>query len=327
MEKTVLEKQAQQTAYLITECRKQFAKVIVGQSAMIDAILMALINEGHLLIEGLPGLAKTLSIITLSKITGLSFRRIQFTPDLLPADIIGTSIFNPKTTLFEVRKGPIFSQVILADEINRAPAKVQSALLEAMQERQVTIGDETHRLPRPFIVLGTQNPLEQEGTYPLPEAQIDRFLARIFITYPNRSEELMIMRQLSNHTELPQVQTIIGSEEIQAIQKQVNSIAVNERLEEYMVDIVRATREPAEYQLSKWKNYIRYGASPRATIALNRLSRTQALFSGRTYTTPDDVKAVAGWVLNHRIGLSFEALAEGVTVDTFLKELLLTLPI
>jgi MoxR-like ATPase len=307
--------------------RKEVAKVVVGQDHMVDRLLVGLFTGGHVLLEGVPGLAKTLTIGSLSQALHLAFQRIQFTPDLLPADLVGTLIYNQRETKFEVKKGPIFANIVLADEINRSPAKVQSALLEAMQERQVTIGDTTYPLDKPFLVLATQNPVDQEGTYPLPEAQIDRFMMRIFVGYPSRADELEIMRRMAKTERAQPIQAVMGAEEIFAIRGLIDQIALTERLENYIVDLVMATRYPDKYNLADLKTYIQFGASPRATIALNLASRCEAFLQGRSYVLPEDIKAVALDVLNHRLILTYEADAEEVPVAQVVDSILKAVPI
>ena len=298
------------------------SRVIVGQHYMLSRLLLGLLADGHVLLEGLPGLAKTLSIKTLASCVDASFSRIQFTPDLLPADIIGTMIYNPATSQFSVKKGPIFAQFILADEINRAPAKVQSALLEAMQERQVTIGGETHKLKEPFLVLATQNPIEQEGTYNLPEAQVDRFMFKVKIGYPERNEERVIMqRSLSGETSL-KLQPVVHPDDILRARKTVKRVYMDEKIENYILDIVFATRQPEAAGLNKLKPLITYGASPRASIYLVLASKAMAFIKRRGYVIPEDVINVCPDVLRHRIGLSYEAEAESITQEDIIKTIL-----
>ena len=295
--------------------------VLVGQRPLVDRLLIGLLTDGHVLLEGVPGLAKTLAVRTVARASGLSFRRIQFTPDLLPADVIGTQIYNPRTGEFTVRQGPVFANVVLADEINRAPAKVHSALLEAMQERQVTLGDATHPLPRPFFVLATQNPLEQEGTYPLPEAQIDRFMLKVLVGYPDKAQELAILDRMGALDAPTDVQPVFAPGELATLRGAVDAIYVDAKLKPYIVDLVRATRDPAAYNLDLGR-LIQTGASPRATLALARAAKAHAFLSGRHFATPDDVKALAPDVLRHRIQLSYEAEAEELTADAVLKRIL-----
>lgn len=296
-------------------------QTIVGQKHLTESLLIALLANGHILLEGVPGLAKTLAIKTLAQVIDAKYSRIQFTPDLLPADVTGTMIYSVKNESFQIKRGPIFANFVLADEINRAPAKVQSALLEAMQERQVTIGDNTFALPDPFLVMATQNPIEQEGTYPLPEAQVDRFLLKVVIGYPTKDDERMIIRQ-NIAPAGRQVQALLRPEEIIEAQKVVEKIYVDEKIERYIVDIVFATRFPADYQLPDLKDIISFGASPRASISLARAARAYAFIHGRGYVVPEDVRAVAHDVLRHRIGLSYEAEAQNITTDEIISEIL-----
>ncbi|KAA8481833.1 MoxR-like ATPase [Arcticibacter tournemirensis] len=297
-------------------------KVIIGQKYMVERLMIGLLADGHILLEGVPGLAKTLAINTLAKAVQADFSRIQFTPDLLPADLVGTMIYNQKKDEFIVRKGPIFSNFILADEINRAPAKVQSALLESMQERQVTIGDQTFPLPSPFLVLATQNPIEQEGTYPLPEAQTDRFMLKIVIGYPNKDEEKRIMRANISPQGMLKPNAIIRPEEIIKARKVVREVYMDEKIEQYIIDIVFATRFPDQYKLPDYKNLISYGASPRASISLALAAKALAFIKRRGYVIPEDVRAVCHDVLRHRIGLSYEAEAENITTEDIITGIL-----
>ncbi len=306
--------------------KSEIGKVIIGQHQLIDRLLIGLLGGGHILLEGLPGLAKTLTIKTLAAAIATDFRRIQFTPDMLPADIIGTEIYNPRATGFEVKKGPVFASMILADEINRAPSKVQSALLEAMQEKQVTIGEQSFRLPELFLVLATQNPIEQEGTYPLPEAQMDRFMLKVKVGYPDREEELRILDRVSHTDETPTIRPIIGVDDILAARKVIDTIYLDERIREYIVDIVLATREPESYGLDI-APYIETGASPRATINLKTTARCHAFLQGRGYVTPDDIKACAQDVLRHRIRISYEAEAEDIGSEDLITRILTTIPV
>lgn len=296
-------------------------QTIVGQKHLIDSLLIALLSNGHVLLEGVPGLAKTLAIKTLSQIIDAKYSRIQFTPDLLPADVIGTMVYSVKSEQFQVKRGPVFANFVLADEINRAPAKVQSALLEAMQERQVTIGDNTFTLDNPFLVMATQNPIEQEGTYPLPEAQVDRFLLKVVIGYPSKEEEKVIIRQNITN-EKKEIRPLLRPEEILDAQKVVEKIYIDEKIERYIVDIVFATRFPADYSLNDLTSIISFGASPRASISLARAARSYAFLRGRGYVIPEDVRAVAHDVLRHRIGLSYEAEANNITADEIISEIL-----
>lgn len=297
-------------------------QVIVGQSRMINRLLIGLFTNGHILLEGVPGLAKTLTISTLSEALKLHFSRIQFTPDLLPADLIGTMIYNQQSAKFEVKKGPIFANIILADEINRSPAKVQSALLEAMQEHQVTIGDETFTLDEPFLVMATQNPIDQEGTYPLPEAQVDRFMMKVFVKYPGRDEEKAIMRRMAKTSGKHKVQPVLKPKDIFEIRTIIDDIQMAGRLEDYIINIIMATRVPEEFGLHRLKEYIEYGASPRATLALNLGAKAHAFLEGRTHVIPEDVKAIASDVLNHRLILSYEAEAEEVDTVECIQQIL-----
>ena len=294
---------------------------IVGQKHLVDSLLIALLCNGHVLLEGVPGLAKTLAIKTLAELIDAKYNRIQFTPDLLPADVIGTMIYSVKKEQFEVKKGPVFANFVLADEINRAPAKVQSALLEAMQERQVTIGDNTFSLPKNFLVKDTQNTIEQEGTYPLPEAQTDRFLLKVVIGYPNKEEEKAIIRQ-NIKGDLPPVMPVVKAEEISDLQKVVEMIYLDEKIENYIVDLVFATREPAKYDLKDIQPLISYGASPRASISLAKASRAYAFLRGRGYVIPEDVRSVCHDVMRHRIGLTYEAEANNITTDDVITNII-----
>ena len=311
---------------VLARIRTEAHKVIVGQEALLDRLLMALLCNQHVLIEGVPGLAKTLSVTTLARMIQASFRRIQFTPDLLPADVVGTLIYNPKTGDFSIKKGPVFSNIILADEINRAPAKVQSALLEAMQERQVTIGDETFPLDDPFLVLATQNPIEQEGTYPLPEAQVDRFMMKLKVHYPDKSQEREILKRMARSRPNLSVDAIITPEDILRLRALTDEIFMDEKIEDYIVDIIEASRNPKEYGL-EIEELIRYGASPRATIFLAMASRANALMQGRGYVTPQDVKSIAPDVLRHRVILTYEAEAEEKTSEDIIEQILAKVPV
>ena len=296
-------------------------KVIVGQKHLVENLLIGLLANGHILLEGVPGLAKTLAINTLSQAVDSKFNRIQFTPDLLPADVLGTLIYSQKTEQFQIKKGPIFANFVLADEINRSPAKVQSALLEAMQERQVTIGEETFKLPEPFLVMATQNPIEQEGTYPLPEAQLDRFMLKVVVTYPKKEEERQIIR-MNNTGTFPKAQPVLKPEDIVRAREVVKDVYMDEKIERYIVDIVYATRTPQDYGLGKIANFISYGASPRASISLAMASKAYAFIKRRGYVIPEDVRAVCYEVLRHRIGLTYEAEAENMTTDQIISEII-----
>ncbi len=297
-------------------------KVVVGQDYMIKRLLMGLFTQGHILLEGVPGLAKTLTVNTLSSVLKLNFKRIQFTPDLLPSDVIGTMIYNQKKSSFEVKKGPVFSNIILADEINRSPAKVQSALLESMQEKQVTIGDDSYKLDLPFLVLATQNPIDQEGTYPLPEAQRDRFMMKLNVDYPSKDEELKIMQRMSDLNFKKSTKTILNKKDITAIQNEINKVSISESIEKYIIEIVNATRKPSSVKLNEFEDYISFGASPRASINLSLASKANAFLSNRDYVMPDDVKEIAHDVLNHRIILNYEAEAEGIKPELIIKNIL-----
>lgn len=310
----------------IPALRAEMEKVIVGQKYLVDRLIIGLLANGHVLLEGVPGLAKTLSVKTLAAALSTSFQRIQFTPDLLPADLIGTLVYSPKDGTFTTKKGPIFANLILADEINRAPAKVQSALLEAMQERQVTIGTQTFPLPNPFLVLATENPIEQEGTYPLPEAQVDRFMLKLKITYPSIEEERRILDAMSVTDKHFSVSPVVQPESILSARSVVDEIYVDEKIKDYILSIVFATREPEKYKL-QIKEYIRYGASPRATIYLTLASRAHAFLQGRGYVTPQDVKSIAPDVLRHRLLVSYEAEAEELTSDELISRILNELPV
>jgi MoxR-like ATPase len=301
--------------------RTEIGRVIVGQDAMVSRLLIGLLADGHLLLEGVPGLAKTLAVRTLARALTLSFKRIQFTPDLLPADLTGTLVFNPRDGSFSAKRGPVFANLVLADEINRAPAKVQSALLEAMQERQVTIGEETHRLEAPFLVLATQNPIEQEGTYTLPEAQSDRFMMKLKVDYPTREEEKEILRRIGMSTTPPEVNPVAGREEILSARAAMDEVYVDEKIQDYVLDLVQATRDPKRYGLDL-AHLIAYGASPRATLFLVAAARGHALLDGRAYVTPDDVKAIALDVLRHRIHVTYEAEAEETTGEEVARRVL-----
>lgn len=311
----------------IEDIYHEMNKVVVGQQYMIERLMIGLLADGHVLLEGVPGLAKTLTVSTLAKIIRTNFQRLQFTPDLLPADLIGTMIYNQKEMRFEVKKGPIFSNIVLADEINRSPAKVQSALLEAMQEKQVTIGDTTFKLDRPFLVLATQNPVEQEGTYPLPEAQVDRFMLKLNVGYPTAEEELEIMRRMAKTGDKPAVNPIVDSDTIMEARKVINEIYMDEKVEQYIIDLIFATRYPEKYGLGELKELISFGASPRASINLNLASRARAFMEHRAYVTPEDIREIAIDVLRHRIIPTFEAEAEEVTAEDIVHKILHTVPV
>jgi MoxR-like ATPase len=320
-----LNEEIKRASHVLDNCRVEVGKRIVGQKDMIDGLLMGILAGGHVLLEGVPGLAKTLAIKTLAEVIDAGFRRIQFTPDLLPADLVGTMIYRQQTGEFLPRKGPVFTNIILADEVNRAPAKVQSALLEAMEERQVTIGENTYPLPDPFFVLATQNPIEHEGTYPLPEAQLDRFLLKIKVGYPGKDEEISILRRVGNN-EVISVNKILFQPDIRRLKKTVEDIAVDERIEEYIVSIIRSTREENKH-INNYSRYIEYGASPRATVFLFRCAKVHALFDNRAYVVPEDVKAVTPEILRHRIVLSYEAESDELFPDDIIKNILSTVPV
>ncbi|MCH7410919.1 MoxR family ATPase [Belliella sp. DSM 111904] len=302
-------------------------KIVVGQDRMVNRLMIGLFTNGHILLEGVPGLAKTLTVNTLAKVLHLDFKRIQFTPDLLPSDLIGTMIYNQQEANFEVKKGPIFSNIILADEVNRSPAKVQSALLEAMQEKQVTIGETTYQLDRPFLVLATQNPVDQEGTYPLPEAQVDRFMMKVHIDYPSKSDELEVMRRMANMAFASEVLAILSKEDIFAIRAKINEVKIAEPLENYIIELVFATRFPDQYGLKEEAKYIQFGVSPRASINLNLAARAVAFMDGRDYVLPEDIKEIAEDVLNHRIILNYEAEADNINTRDLIRIILDKIPI
>ncbi|GMT97029.1 MoxR family ATPase [Corallococcus caeni] len=313
-----LTERVQQESSFVEVLNQETGKVIVGQRYMLERILIGLLCNGHVLLEGVPGLAKTLTVRTVADSLSATFMRVQFTPDLLPADLVGTMIYNQQTAAFTVRKGPIFANIVLADEINRAPAKVQSALLEAMAERQVTIGDQTFGLPSPFLVLATQNPIEQEGTYPLPEAQVDRFMLKVKVGYPTRDEEKVIMDRMSGGSS-PKAQRVIALEHLVRARELVHSIYMDEKVKEYILNVVFATREPARYGLKDLADYIQFGASPRATISLAQAARAHAFLRHRGFVTPEDVKAIAFDVLRHRIAMTYEAEAEELTQEKIIQ--------
>ncbi|MCL3781257.1 MoxR family ATPase [Prolixibacteraceae bacterium JC049] len=316
-----LNEKIQQESSFVDLITMEMNKTIVGQQHLVESLLIGLLSNGHILLEGVPGLAKTLAITTLSKIVEADFSRIQFTPDLLPADVLGTMIYSQKKEEFVVKKGPIFANFILADEINRAPAKVQSALLEAMQERQVTIGENTFKLPEPFLVMATQNPIEQEGTYPLPEAQVDRFMLKVVIKYPKKEEERIIIQQ-NMLKQYPQPSTILKPEDINRARDVVKEVYMDEKIQKYIVDIVFATRTPEEYGLEKYSNMIAFGGSPRASISLASAAKAYAFIKRRGYVIPEDVRAVCHDVLRHRIGVSYEAEANNITSEDIINEIL-----
>ena len=315
-----LNQKIQQDALFIQDLRKEMAKVVVGQEDLISGLLVGLIGNGHVLVEGVPGLAKTLAVKTLAQTIAAAFQRIQFTPDLLPADITGTLIYNPKESTFSVRKGPIFANIILADEINRAPAKVQAALLEGMQERQVTISDSSYKLPDLFMVLATQNPIEQEGTYPLPEAQVDRFMLKVNITYPTKTEEARVLELMARQT-LPAAGKAVSVEQVLKARQTADLIYVDDKIKNYVLDLVIATREPEKHGLEKIKPWINYGASPRATIFMIQAAKAYAFINGRGYVTPEDIKAVGFDVMRHRVLLTYEAEAENIGSEDIIKSI------
>ena len=317
----MLTAEIERKSHIVDALRTGMRQAIVGQEHLVDSLLISLLSGGHILLEGLPGLAKTLAIKTLAQLIQADYKRIQFTPDLLPADVIGTMMYSQKHEDFQVKKGPIFSNFILADEINRAPAKVQSALLEAMQEHQVTVGEQTFKLPNPFLVMATQNPIEQEGTYPLPEAQVDRFMLKVLISYPRKEEEALIVRQ-QICPEPVEVKPVVSIADILDLRATASQVYIDEKIERYIVDIVYATRRPEEYGLADFKNYISFGASPRASINLALAARSYALLKRRGYVIPEDVRAICYDVLRHRIGLSYEAEANNLSADELIKEIL-----
>jgi MoxR-like ATPase len=310
----------------VAPLRQEIGRVIVGQQNLVDRLLVGLVTNGHLLLEGVPGLAKTLAVKTLAAAIQVKFQRMQFTPDMLPADIVGTMIYNPRDGSFSAKHGPIFANLVLADEINRAPAKVQSALLEAMQERQVTLGDETYRLPDPFLVLATENPLEQEGTYPLPEAQVDRFMLKVMLDYPNRSEEIAILEAMATSEPSLNVTPVVSAEDIIRARHVVNTIYVDEKVKHYIVDLVLATRDPRPYKI-ELNGYVQCGASPRATINLTLAARASAFLQGRGYVTPQDVKDLVFDVIRHRVAVSYEAEAENITSEHIIQKIIEGLPV
>lgn len=318
---TAINEKVRRESASVQDLTSEIEKVIVGQKYLVERLLVGLLANGHMLVEGVPGLAKTMSIRTLSQAIETKFQRLQFTPDLLPADLIGTLVYNPKEGTFVTKKGPIFANIILADEINRAPAKVQSALLEAMQERQVTIGENTFKLDDPFLVMATQNPIEQEGTYPLPEAQIDRFMLKINITYPNIDEEHKILKRMSFTDKRIDVKPAISAKDIIRMRKIIDEVYMDEKIEKYILDIIFATRDPQKYKLDELKPFIQYGASPRASIYLTVASKAYAFIQGRGYVTPQDVKSIGPDILRHRVIISYEAEAEEKTSEDIIKRI------
>jgi len=311
----------------IRQVYDEVGKVVVGLQGLVNRLMIGLFTQSHILLEGVPGIAKTLTVSTLARVLHLQFQRMQFTPDLLPSDLIGTMIYNQKQGIFEVKKGPIFANMILADEINRSPAKVQSALLEAMQEKSVTIGETTFELDRPFFVLATQNPVEQEGTYSLPEAQIDRFMMKVNVTYPSKDEEMEVMRRMANMSFDDSVNAILTKEDIFSIRDEINQVTISESLEKYIIELVYATRNPKEYGLTDAANYVQFGASPRASINLNKAAKAVAFFEDRDYVLPEDIKEIAMDVLNHRIIMNYEAEADGVLATDIITTILNKIPI
>tara|TARA_B100001250_G_scaffold414458_1_gene452977 strand:- start:3169 stop:4164 length:996 start_codon:yes stop_codon:yes gene_type:complete len=318
---TEISEKISKTSVFVDELKKSMAQIVVGQDVLINKILIAMLANGHILLEGVPGLAKTLTVNTLAKFISTNFQRIQFTPDMLPADLLGTLIYNQKTGEFDTRKGPIFSNIILADEINRSPAKVQSALLEAMQERQVTIGENTFKLDSPFLVMGTQNPIEQEGTYPLPEAQVDRFMLKLIVDYPDRDSERMVLRQNTKKVNIDDLIEVVSSQEILDAQSAILDIYVDEKVEDYVLNLVFATRNPAEYGLNDLDGIIDFGASPRASINLIRAAKARAFTEHRGYITPEDIRYIGADVLRHRVILTYEAEAEELTSEDVIQRL------
>ncbi len=323
---SIINDEVQRASAFVQPLFSEINKVIIGQKYLIERLVISLLANGHVLLEGVPGLAKTLAVKSLAACLHVKFARLQFTPDMLPADVIGTQIYNPQSGGFTTRKGPIFAHLVLADEINRAPAKVQSALLEAMQERQVTIGEQTFKLDEPFLVLATQNPIEQEGTYPLPEAQVDRFMLKLKIVYPSRSEERQILDLMARTTDLPGVSAVVQPEQILAARQVINDIYVDDKVRDYIVDLVCATREPQNYKIDV-KELIQLGASPRATISLTLAAKAHAFLRGRGYVTPQDVKSVSLDVLRHRVAITYEAEAEDKTSETIIQKILDELPV
>ncbi len=323
---SALSERVKEEAVSLARLRDAMGQVIIGQQYLVDRLLVGLLANGHVLLEGVPGLAKTLSVKTLAQAISASFQRLQFTPDLLPADLIGTLIYNPREGTFTTKKGPVFANIVLADEINRAPAKVQSALLEAMQERQVTIGEETHLLPAPFLVLATQNPLEQEGTYPLPEAQVDRFMLKLRVTYPSKAEERQILDRMASTMQPAAVSPVLSTEDIVRLCGLTDRIYLDDKIKDYIIDLVFATRDPAAYDIDV-QRFIQYGASPRATLSLTVAAKAYALLQGRGYVTPQDVKSIGSDILRHRVIITYEAEAEELTTDTVLKHIFDGVPV
>lgn len=323
---TDLNEQVEQEVTALVRLREEIGQVIIGQKALVERLLIGLLANGHVLLEGVPGLAKTLSVKTLAETLAASFQRLQFTPDLLPADLIGTLVYSPRDGTFSTKKGPIFANIVLADEINRAPAKVQSALLEAMQERQVTIGEETHALPDPFLVLATQNPIEQEGTYPLPEAQVDRFMLKVWVSYPSKEEERLILDRMASTANPHGARVILQTEDILRLRRLVDQIYMDAKIKDYILDLIFATREPTSYQLDV-QHLIQHGASPRATLYLTLAAKAHALLQGRGYVTPQDVKSMTPDVLRHRVMVTYEAEAQDITSDSIVQRILDGVPV
>jgi len=323
---TAINDRVKEEAACLYRLREEIGRIIVGQRYLVDRLMIGLLANGHVLLEGVPGLAKTLSVKTLAQTIDASFHRLQFTPDLLPADLIGTLVYSPRDGTFSTKKGPIFANIILADEINRAPAKVQSALLEAMQERQVTIGDETHLLPDPFLVLATQNPIEQEGTYPLPEAQVDRFMLKLSITYPSKEEERQILDRMATTAQHNGAGAVIHTGDVLRLRGLVDQVYLDDKIKDYIIDLVFATREPSAYKLDL-QRLIQYGASPRATLYLTLAAKAHAFLQGRGYVTPQDVKSIGPDILRHRVIITYEAEAEDVTSDTVIKTIFDGVPV
>ena len=323
---SALNERVKEEAAALARLRDAIGQVIIGQHYLVDRLIVGLLANGHVLLEGVPGLAKTLSVKTLAQTISARFQRLQFTPDLLPADLIGTLIYNPREGSFTTKKGPIFANIILADEINRAPAKVQSALLEAMQERQVTIGEETHLLPDPFLVLATQNPIEQEGTYPLPEAQVDRFMLKLWVTYPSKEEERQILDRMASTAPHAGASPVLSTDDIVRLRSLTDQIYLDDKIKDYIIDLVFATRDPAAYNIDV-QRFIQYGASPRATLSLTVAAKAYALLQGRGYVTPQDVKSIGPDILRHRVIITYEAEAEELTADAVLKDIFDGVPV
>ena len=321
-----LNERVREEAVSLARLRDAIGQVIIGQQYLVDRLIVGLLANGHVLLEGVPGLAKTLAVKTLAQTISARFQRLQFTPDLLPADLIGTLIYNPREGTFTTKKGPVFANIVLADEINRAPAKVQSALLEAMQERQITIGEETHLLPEPFLVLATQNPIEQEGTYPLPEAQVDRFMLKLWVTYPSKAEERQILDRMAFTTQPAAASPVLGTEDIVRLRGLTDQIYLDDKIKDYIIDLVFATRDPAAYDIEV-QRFIQYGASPRATLSLTVAAKAYALLQGRGYVTPQDVKSIGPDVLRHRVIITYEAEAEELTPDSVLQHIFDGVPV